>query len=432
VREVFFRAEAIKNYVRGVRQVRPSLNYAPWICKETIFVSNDVSRRNRNESDVAWDIFCRVVDNFGDIGVCWRLARQLIAEHGFSVRLWVDDLVTFSRISSTIDATLDQQTLAGIDVCRWREPFPDVVPGDVVIEAFACELPAKFKQAMAEKTNALAWINLEYLSAEPWVTGTHRLPSPQAALTKYFFFPGFVPETGGLLRERDLIGNRKKFQAIDTLQAEFWQSLGLTAPKLNELRVSLFCYDNPALPTLLQQIAAGKSAVTLLVPVGVASKALEKIFDAPLCEVGQSTSVGNLTLRVIPFLDHERYDQLLWACDVNFVRGEDSFVRAQWAARPFVWHIYPQTENAHRIKLDAFLDLFCADMPAAVSIQVRSFWHAWNGAGLAPTAWEKWLEIRSNIGFQASAWAEKMAQQSDLATALVRFSGDLLKSRVSN
>jgi hypothetical protein len=22
-----------------------------------------------------WDIFCRVIDNFGDIGVCWRLAH---------------------------------------------------------------------------------------------------------------------------------------------------------------------------------------------------------------------------------------------------------------------------------------------------------------------------------------------------------------------
>ena len=28
---------------------------------------------------VTWDIFCSVVDNFGDIGVTWRLARQLVA-----------------------------------------------------------------------------------------------------------------------------------------------------------------------------------------------------------------------------------------------------------------------------------------------------------------------------------------------------------------
>ncbi|MBY0444112.1 MAG: elongation factor P maturation arginine rhamnosyltransferase EarP, partial [Burkholderiales bacterium] len=39
---------------------------------------------------VRWDIFCRVIDNYGDIGVCWRLARQLSFEHGFAVRLMVD------------------------------------------------------------------------------------------------------------------------------------------------------------------------------------------------------------------------------------------------------------------------------------------------------------------------------------------------------
>ena len=39
-----------------------------------------------------WDIFCSVVDNFGDIGVCWRLARRLSAGLGQQVRLWVDDL----------------------------------------------------------------------------------------------------------------------------------------------------------------------------------------------------------------------------------------------------------------------------------------------------------------------------------------------------
>ena len=40
---------------------------------------------------LTWDIFCNVVDNFGDIGVCWRLACNL-ASRGKRVRLWVDDV----------------------------------------------------------------------------------------------------------------------------------------------------------------------------------------------------------------------------------------------------------------------------------------------------------------------------------------------------
>jgi uncharacterized repeat protein (TIGR03837 family) len=351
----------------------------------------------------------------------------LVAEHGDSVRLWVDDLSTFARLSAAIDASLDQQNLDGIDVRRWRDPFADVEPGDVVIEALACELPENFKRAMAEKTSAPAWINLEYLSAEPWVSDTHGLPSPQLALTKYFFFPGFVPETGGLLRERELIDKRKNFQADRAMQAAFWQTLGLASPQSGELRVSLFCYNNPSLPMLLQQIATGKSAVTLISPVGVAQAALEKCFGKPIFEAGQTLVTGNLTLHIIPFLDHERYDHLLWACDVNFVRGEDSFVRAQWAARPFVWQIYPQDENAHRIKLNAFLDLFCAEPSVTMAKQIRSMWEGWNDMEIAPTAWEEWLESRISIGSQVNAWADKLARQSDLVSALVNFTNVLLK-----
>ena len=139
----------------------------------------------------SWDIFCRVVDNFGDIGVCWRLARQLTAEHGIAVRLWVDDLDSFARLCPAIKNSEASQVVTGVTVCSWREPFPDVVPGTVVIEAFGCEIPASFKTAMAAKLPAPVWINLEHLSAEDWVTGTHGLPSPQALMNKYFFLSRF-------------------------------------------------------------------------------------------------------------------------------------------------------------------------------------------------------------------------------------------------
>ena len=377
-----------------------------------------------------WDIFCRVVDNYGDVGVCWRLARQLVAEHDLAVRLWVDDLAAFARLSSAIDLLRDTQSLAGVEVRRWREPFADVAPGDVVVEAFACEIPDRFKEAMAAKSLTSAWINLEYLSAEKWVSGTHGLPSPQPKLTKYFFFPGFVPQTGGLLRERGLLDQRDRFRRDSTAMQVFWKSLGLALPQKNELRVSLFCYENPALNQLLQQWSEADVPVTCLVPAGVAAKALNDFFGAPP-EENQTFIRGNLTARIIPFLEHERYDQLLWACDVNFVRGEDSFVRAQWAARPFVWQIYPQHDDAHRIKLDAFLDLFCAGLDADYAGRVRSFWHGWNGAGLSGTAWQAFMESRTDIASQVNRWSAKLAQQTDLATALIDFTNDLLKCRVS-
>ena len=190
---------------------------------------------------LSWDIFCTVVDNYGDIGVCWRLARQLASEHGFVIRLWVDDLTPFARLCPDLDVTQELQTLRGVAIRRWCTPFPDVTPADVVVEAFGCPLPANYRTAMALQSPQPAWINLEYLSAEPWVNGTHGLPSPQPPLTRYFFFPGFTSDTGGLLRERSLLAQRDEFQDDKAALRQFWASIGMPIPHSDEIRVSLFC-----------------------------------------------------------------------------------------------------------------------------------------------------------------------------------------------
>lgn len=346
------------------------------------------------------------------------------------MRIWVDDLKSFARLCPAIDIALETQVVNGITICKWLEPVADARPSDVVVEAFGCELPLKFKIAMAAKTPAPVWINLEYLSAEKWVIGTHGLPSPQANLMKYFYFPGFVANTGGLLRERDLIAQRERFLADPHALAEFWRSLELGVAGANEIRVSLFCYDNPTLGSLLTQWACGSVRVLCLVPEGVGASALEKFFVLSSFSVGRDYRVDNLTVRIIPFVEQERYDRLLWACDLNFVRGEDSFVRAQWAGRPLVWHIYPQNDHAHLVKLDAFLDLYCADLETDIARRIRSFWHGWNGDGFALTAWQDLLETRAGTANHARHWAQTLAGQTDLASGLVNFSRDLLKLRV--
>ncbi|NWD52933.1 elongation factor P maturation arginine rhamnosyltransferase EarP, partial [Pseudomonas gingeri] len=70
-----------------------------------------------------WDIFCTVVDNYGDIGVTWRLARQLVAEHGLAVRLWVDDLRAFERLCPELDIECEQQIQEGVEVRRWSSEW---------------------------------------------------------------------------------------------------------------------------------------------------------------------------------------------------------------------------------------------------------------------------------------------------------------------
>jgi uncharacterized repeat protein (TIGR03837 family) len=379
----------------------------------------------------SWDIFCTVVDNYGDIGVSWRLARQLAAERGQQVRLWVDDLARFAKICPDVVPGRESQLSHGVEVRWWREPFPAVSPADVVVETFACNPPASYVAAMAARQPKPAWINLEYLSAENWVQGCHALPSPHPSLplVKHFFFPGFVAGTGGLLAEPGLMQARDRFQSSAAEQAHFWKALGLPAPRTGELQVSLFCYPHDGVSALLRAWATGGTPVRCLAPEGVATEALSAFFAAENIASGTVLRKAGLEVRIFPFLDQDQYDRLLWACDFNLVRGEDSFARGQWAARPLLWQIYPQQAGAHWPKLEAFLALYCQGLPAETAAAVTRFWRVWNqGEGAeVESAWFGFWEHRVELRSHALRWAGQLAKTGDLANNLAQFCENLLK-----
>jgi len=355
-----------------------------------------------------WDIFCRVIDNHGDLGVCWRLARQL-ADAGEAPRLWVDD-------GAALDWMAPQR--AGVEVVDWSDPAAEeaalAAPApDVLVEAFGCNpSPALVERFAAGPgtTHPRAWINLEYLSAEAHVERLHTLPSPVfrgpgAGLTKWFFYPGFTSGTGGLLREPDLAARQAAFDRGAWLQAQRidWRP--------GERLVSLFCYEPPALEAVLAGMACGSEPTHLLVTPGRAAAAVRAL---PALAAG----AGRLRVSELPWLAQPDYDHLLWSCELNFVRGEDSLVRALWAGAPLVWHIYPQDDDAHHAKLAAWLDW----MQAPPSL--RALHLAWNGAGAPPAqaaapadgALADWRQAVQ------SARARLLAQD-DLLTQLRRFVG---------
>ncbi len=80
-----------------------------------------------------WDIFCSVVDNYGDIGVTWRLARQLVEEFAQRVCLWVDDLASFARICPELQPEQSRQICRGVEIAHWTNEFPESwQPGNIV------------------------------------------------------------------------------------------------------------------------------------------------------------------------------------------------------------------------------------------------------------------------------------------------------------
>ena len=362
-----------------------------------------------------WDLFCRVIDNHGDLGVCWRLAVDL-AQRGHRVRMWVDDARALSWMAP--------QGHPLVQVLPWSEdPLagPDPVPGDVVVEAFGCELPARYQQALARAPSSAnaslqrVWVNLEYLSAEPYVERLHGLPSPvlhgpAQGLTKWFFYPGFSPRTGGLIRESHLV------------------RLGRPAPSQRRRhqnaawRISLFCYEPASLGPWLSRLSSGPGKSRLWVTAGRATAAVQHHLGPPPGTTPQRARRGQLSVSYLPYVSQTGFDRLLASCDLNCVRGEDSLVRAIWTGRPFLWQLYPQDDQAHLQKLEAFLQVTQA--PASLA-QAHRAWNADQPAplpALTPDLLKEWQD-----------WAERLrqrqCQQEDLTTQLLNFVADRRQKR---
>ncbi|MBV4467268.1 elongation factor P maturation arginine rhamnosyltransferase EarP [Pseudomonas sp. SWRI79] len=373
------------------------------------------------EMKTRWDIFCTVVDNFGDIGVTWRLARQLVAEHAVTVRLWVDDLRAFERLCPQIDINASQQWQQGVEVRQWSADWQPTEAADVVIAAFACQLPSAYMEAMAEREKPPLWMNLDYLSAEDWVVGCHGLPSVKYKnVQKFFFFPGFRKGTGGLLRESGLLERRRQFQQSPQAQREFLQGLGIDrAP--NAQLISLFAYENTGLASWLDAMSADSTPTHLLVPEGRILGDVERWLGVDGLKAGAVHVRDALTVQVLPFVRQDQYDLLLWSCDFNAVRGEDSFVRAQWAGRPLLWHIYRQDEDIHLDKLDAFLVLYTQGLSEPAREAISGLWRAWNAGETMTDHWKSTRKHWPELEKHAETWCLEQALQADLAAALVQF-----------
>lgn len=349
-----------------------------------------------------WDLFCHVIDNLGDVGVCWRLASDL-ATRGEAVNLYIDDPSPLRRLAP--------MGAAGVEIRRWSECAQRRPPADAVIEAFGCNPPLAYLEDLAAVTTPRpCWINLEYLSAEGFVERAHGLPSPQQlgptrGWVKYFFYPGFSSRTGGLLREPGLLQRRAAFQRDAWLRGQGWTR------HPEERVVTLFSYANGAIPALIDRLAPDPTL--LMVPQGPAQDSVRGL-------LGPALTRGALRAVAMPWVSQAEFDHLLWSADLNFVRGEDSLVRALWAGSPFVWQIYPQADGAHHRKLQAFLDAWLLGPTVAVSASIRQLFDLWNAGNSRPTptlelpVMRPWMDT-------VQAWRGRLADQEDLTSQLLRF-----------
>ncbi len=390
-----------------------------------------------------WDIFCNIVDNFGDIGVCWRLACNL-AQRGQTVRLWVDDVSPL--------AWMAPDGYPNVMVIDCKNGIPKdihVTLGDVLLDVFDCEFAINLIALESINTPAIiengtilehnsrtrpVWLNLEYLTAESFAERNHTLPyvhrsGAAQGWTQRYFYPGFNERTGGLLRETDLFERLKAFDRtawLAGLKVEIANVVSghstaesIKSGLLSSQLISLFCYEPAALENLIDQLASSETPACLLVTNGRATQTVKAILEGKKRLQPSYLLPKVLLILYIPQLSQIDFDHLLWSCDLNFVRGEDSLVRAIWAGKPFIWQIYPQHDGAHHAKLNAFLDM----MDAPASLETAHM--AWNASA---------DEFKANPNLPSfplldlPAWSssaqnlsKKLRLQADLATNLMAF-----------
>lgn len=316
------------------------------------------------------EVFCRVIDNYGDAGFAWRLCQILQTEHEAEITLWIDDRQRLSTLAPEVDASALSQQAGGILICAWPESQTSLetathIPAELVLELFGCGLPAVSLSRFEAQAKPPLWLHVDYLTAEAWADDFNALPSPAAnsRLNRYFLVPGFSTASAGLLREQKPI-----FQLDPQAEQAFWQHLRLPAEAWHaQPRISLFCYPQAPVASLLRCLAQREESGVLLV-------------------AGQTQIPTDISThwRIIhlPWLSQPDYDQLLALCDINFVRGEESCVRAQLSQRPFIWQAYPQAQPDRALKITALLNKMhhhaAAQGASALSVPLQRAFALWN------------------------------------------------------
>jgi len=365
---------------------------------------------------VTIDILCKVVDNYGDIGVAWRLARALSElPDPPRLRLVVDDLEAFVALRPGLDPRATFQVAKGIEVVAWQGPLgPEAAasfrarPASAIVECFACGRPDWLEDMLfAPGAPPSLVVDLEHLTAEPYAAELHLMPSltRSASVRKAMFLPGFDEGTGGLVLDRSFEQTLARASSEEG-RAELRRSViatltgaapgaaaqpdaigpvgaALAAPDdaVGRFWVAVFGYERDYgrivadLAAFAARCAArcgvagtGGDDARGSVPAGTVRGsvpdatsgrpllALAAAGKSQACFLAAWEAAGRpFPALALPFLPQETWDRILAASDFSIVRGEDSWARAALAGRPFLWQAYPQAERHQMVKVEAFL-----------------------------------------------------------------------------
>ncbi len=292
------------------------------------------------------DIFCEVIDNYGDVGVAYRFARAFKREYkNKKIRFIVNKLEEINMIKKNDD----------IPIISYEEikNSKNITPADLIFENFSCNIPDNYyKKAIYE---SMLLINVEYFSAEDWIKDFHLQESiiGIGKLKKFFYMPSIIQNSGGIIIDEEFLERKIKVRENKNFYLNKFLKLSKTSVESNNfnLIISVFSYEKN-FDSFMKTLQKLNKKILLLILGEKTQKNFINYFD-------KNNKYDRITVVKFPFLPYEEYEELISLCDINFVRGEDSIVRALLLEKPFLWHIYPQEENLHIEKLKSFLENYC-------------------------------------------------------------------------
>lgn len=300
-------------------------------------------------------VLCRVVDNFGDIGVVFRLCRALSElKKNLEIRLVVSNLDSFAKISKGIDSAKSFQKFCGWKIFDWndnelcKKEFSRNPP-EFILECFQCGRPEWLEEILffPQFNLNVQIVNIEYLTAESWADDFHLLKSGtrSAKIKKINFMPGFTKKTGGLILDKNFMCclSEKKY-ALNLAKQNLDKKI-LSEDFSASFKIFVFSYPKnfDFLASAIKEFSLLKKVLVFIAP-GAGSDSVKN-----------SLEKFSVDFILLPFMQQEVWDAFLSLMDFSFVRGEDSFSRCCLLGNPFVWNIYPQEDEFHIVKLDAFL-----------------------------------------------------------------------------
>lgn len=303
------------------------------------------------------DIFCEIIDNFGDIGVVYRVAKELkkIFQNA-KIRIVLNRLDEFKAINKEVK-DLDYQEINGL-ICATEKYVKNNMDSfgvaDLFIEAFGCNVPEEYIKIAKEKSKL--WINLEYISGEKWIEDYHLCESliDSKSLKKIFYMPGFSKKSGGVIIDSEFLERKEKgISNKNAILEKYFPEINFE----NRLVGTIFSYEKN-FSNLLETLKNKENTTLILMGDKTQTSFKEILKENEIEYFGKLIKYGKIDIICADFMSQEEYEEVISAVDFNFTRGEDSFVRGILLGKPFMWHIYLQEEKAHMDKINAFVERF--------------------------------------------------------------------------